>query len=255
MSRLQLFIRRHQSIAYLILIQASAWLISEFLNFLFPSLRFYALNKFSLEAPWSYITFSVLPYPHFFYVLFDLMWLYSIGILLRDFRKDSFVWKTYFFGVYISYFLFVAISYYAPLPSYAVFGAPLGNLAVLVATATLIPNFKIPLFLLGNVAVKWLVLAYGGLTLISTISTGRNGFYLVLFAAAVGFVMAKYYYKLSFYEVKEKLTPERSLRKKKRKLSEEEELDRILDKISKVGYNKLTQKEKNFLKRLSKEDK
>ncbi len=249
MNRIKFFIRRHKSIAYLVLIQASAWLLAKFLVFLFPNTYFFAFNKISSQAPWSYLTFSVLSYPSFFFVLFDLMWFYTIGILLRDFRKDSFVWKTYFFGVYGAYIFFMGISYLFDFPLYAVYGAPLGNLAVLVATATLIPDFKLPLFFFGNVALKWLVAAY---VVFSFISAGKYGIILVLVAGATGFFMVRFYHNPANISQQLKEISENIFASEK--LSDEEKLDRILDKISKYGYNKLSKAEKNFLKRFSKKD-
>lgn len=155
--------------------------------------------------------------------------------------------------------------------------------ALIAATATLVPNYPVQLFLFGNVQMKWV--AVGFIVLEFVVS----GFLLsplswaVLIAAGCGYgfvvlmrngtdvveVVSGWFSKKEQIGGAPRRQPEAKVRSMKVKSStrtssrskskdgpvSQEELDRILDKISEQGYDSLSREEKERLLRASEDDK
>jgi hypothetical protein len=156
--------------------------------------------------------------------------------------------------------------------SYAI-GASAGVLAIVVATATLLPEYRINLFLFGPVALKWIAVASVIIDLLSINGTNSGGHLAHLGGALYGFLfinqykkgrdiskglntlidkIADLFRKKSRLKVvfKRPLTDEQFQDQKKNR---EQQINRILDKISKSGYDSLTREEKDTLFKASKD--
>ena len=152
--------------------------------------------------------------------------------------------------------------------------------ALLVATAALVPNYPIPLFFFGQVKLKWLAIIFVALEFISgSIFTPFS--WAILLAAGFGFgyiylmrqgtdiveIVSSWFRKKEPVGAPPKAEPGkvRSMKMRPQATAKanapaddgpvpQEEVDRILDKITENGYESLTRIEKERLLRAS-EDK
>lgn len=214
-----------------------------------------------LKQPWSLISYMFL-HEGFLHILFNMLWLFWIGRIFEEFlntRKFTFV---YFAGglagalLYIlSYNLFPAFA--NALPHAVALGASASVMAIVVATATLLPDYTFHLLLFGPVRLKWIAIAYIVLDIISISGSNAGGHIAHLGGALLGYLfIIRLRQGNDWSKPFEGIVKKRSKLKvvsggsKGRKVNEkpsEEEIDRILDKISKSGYDSLSNAEKQTL--------
>ncbi|MCU0422209.1 MAG: rhomboid family intramembrane serine protease [Bacteroidia bacterium] len=229
-----------------------------------------ATLKVFITKPWSIITYMFM-HSGFFHLLFNMLWFYWIGNILHEYLGSKRVIYAYVLGgifgglfYMLSYNIFPVFETIR-LTSSAV-GASAGVLSVIVATATLLPNYEIQLLLIGNVKLKWLALVIIIIDLIS-IPTGNSGGHIAHIAGG----MFGLFYIRSLYKninINPQFTKLTSMFSKKSNLKvihkgsgssnttnkpSEEEINKILDKITQSGYDSLTVKEKNILFKASKD--
>jgi hypothetical protein len=138
-------------------------------------------------------------------------------------------------------------------------GASAGVFAIVVAAATIKPTYRIHLFFIGDVQIKYVAAFYLIWSFIETTGTNAGGNIAHLGGALMGF-MYGFYFQLpqkknvfvkeekvfSFVKVAKKRTYE-SVNEQDNQEVVEEELNQILDKISKSGYDSLSKYEKRRL--------
>jgi membrane associated rhomboid family serine protease len=224
-----------------------------------------------LHKPWTVITYMFL-HSGFFHLLFNMLWLYWFGQILIQFLDHKKIFNIYFLGG-ISGAVFYISSYnifpvFKPVLSSSVaLGASASIIAIVVATATYLPNYTVILFLIGQLRIKYIAI-FMVLTDLLFIKDGNAGGHIAHLGGAVfGFIYG-YYIKKGF-DISQWLTklidfvsslfkPRKRLKIKykkpvtdydynRNKAKRQEEIDRILDKISKSGYNSLTKEEKELL--------
>ncbi|GAB1462454.1 rhomboid family intramembrane serine protease [Pedobacter sp.] len=224
-------------------------LISQYLAF--PAdfaqwpLRFYTL-----------VTYAFL-HKDLFHILFNLLWLYWMGNLFLDFLKSRQFQVVYWGGAIIGALAFALIFNLSPqlnASGASLIGASAAVMAIFSAVATLVPNYSIRLLLFGDVRLKYLLLVYVLIDIVGTSPGSGNigGNLAHLGGALFGFVYIKLLQSgtdlSSFLVKKPKMKVVRNEpQKKKTEIINQEEIDAILDKISKTGYEKLTAKEKQTL--------
>lgn len=224
-------------------------LISQYLAF--PAdfaqwpLRFYTL-----------VTYAFL-HKDLFHILFNLLWLYWMGNLFLDFLKPRQFQVVYWGGAIIGALAFALIFNLSPqlnAGGATLIGASAAVMAIFSAVATLVPNYSIRLLLFGDVRLKYLLLVYVLIDIVGTSPGSGNigGNLAHLGGALFGFVYIKLLQSgtdlSSFLVKKPKMKVVRNEpQKKKTEIINQEEIDAILDKISKTGYEKLTAKEKQTL--------
>ncbi|MCJ0741336.1 rhomboid family intramembrane serine protease [Pedobacter montanisoli] len=216
-----------------------------------------------LTRGYTLITYAFF-HQDFFHLLFNLLWLYWMGQLFLDFLKTRQFHFVYWGGAFAGALFFALIYNIAPVFRDVVSGAVLigasaAVMAVFTAIATLLPDYSIRLMLFGTVKLKYLLLAYILLDIISTSSSGMNvgGSLAHLGGVLWGFIYIKLLQKgndlSNLLKRKPKLrvvksdTTNRSTHQHQTKKADQQEIDAILDKISKSGYSNLTAKEKQTL--------
>jgi len=230
-----------------------------------------------ITRPWTVITYMFLHFD-FFHILFNLLWLYWMGTILREFLGSKKVFSTYILGGISGAILYIILFNLSPFFSNAVassyaLGASAAVLAITAAAATLVPNYSVRLILIGTVPLKYIALATIALDFVNVSSSNAGGHIAHIGGAAFGFLyiiqlqkgndMAGWFNKLmdrltfsssgrSTMKVKYRraVSDEDYVASKK---SQQERVDEILDKISKSGYGSLTQEEKDILFKSSKE--
>ncbi len=228
-----------------------------------------------LMRPWSVFTYMFFHW-EFLHLLFNMLWLYWMGAIILEYLGAKKL-----FGLYIMGGLFGALAYVVAFNTFPIFaqsvnvsfalGASASVLAITVAAATLLPDYPISLILIGNVALKWIAAISVLLDVINISGENAGGHIAHLGGALFGFIYIKSLQKGTNLTKWLEVLSDRFSGKRgkmtvayKRKKSDEdfvlhkkakqEQMDEILDKISKSGYGSLSQSEKDFLFKISKED-
>ena len=198
----------------------------------------------------------------FFHVLFNLLWLYWMGQIFLDFVKPRQFHFVYLGGGILGA-VFYALIYnlvpvYQPLANGStVIGSSAAVMAIMAAAATLVPNYSIRLMFLGDVKIKYLLLVFVVLDIIAMKSYNAGGSLAHLGGALFGFVYVKLLQNgtdlSNIFKKKPKLkVVKNDNAKKNTNTVNQKEIDIILDKISKTGYDKLSREEKETLFKASK---
>lgn len=226
-----------------------------------------------IHRPWTLFTYMFL-HLDFFHVLFNMVVLYVGGRLFSDFIGPDRLTATYLIGGLAGAVFYIAsfniFPVFQDVVTYSVaIGASASVLAIFVAIAVYMPNYQLPLLLLGRIRLKYIAIFFVVLDVIS-IDQGNPGGHLAHLGGAAWGAMYASLLKagkdpalvIGFYLGK----VGRLFRKKprmrveytsKRPVTDEEynrqraedrqKMDRILDKISKSGYDSLTREEKQLL--------
>lgn len=223
------------------------------------------LNEF-IHKPWTIITYGFL-HTSFIHILFNLIVLFFVGNLFIDYFTQKQLLNFYVLGTFFGGILFL-ISYNS-FPALknstdvnVLLGASAGTYAILIGIATYIPNYSFKIPLIGYIKL-WHIATFFILIDIIQIAGNNTGGHLAhLGGALFGFL---YVNKASNKEL-DIFSPFKNLFKKKdkplktvyksgnkprkktvTKTQNQQEIDAILDKISKSGYDALTKGEKEFL--------
>ena len=229
-----------------------------------------------ISRPWTLLTYMFLHY-ELWHILFNLLWLYSFGRIFLEYHQPRKLLCLYFFGG-ISGGLFFMMAYnFFPYFQHAIaftqlMGASAAVITIVVATAVYVPNHVIHLILIGPVKIKWIALFSVLLYVVNLTGDNAGGNFAHLGGAFWGFLymsLLKSGFDVSkgserFFDrifnwsrPKKKLTVEynsgsyREYGYNRSKKEKQEEINRILDKISTTGYDTLTADEKEMLFRMS----
>ncbi len=239
-------------------------------------IRFFALSadvSTYYWMVWTYFTymFTHLGLSHF---IFNMLWLYWMGIILSDLYGHKRVLELYVYGGLAGGFIYVISALILPvvsINSYLI-GASAGVMAVMIAIGVLQPNYKLHLPFLGPIAIKYIVLI-GFLTSTVVDLNFNTGGKLAHFGGAAYGVLFAYYlprgldinepitkWFLKIFELfksqpKIKVVHSNKNFKKSNEKPKvnQSTIDAILDKISKYGYDSLSKKEKDDLFKFGKQ--
>jgi membrane associated rhomboid family serine protease len=239
-----------------------------------------------LTRPWTILTYFFL-HERFFHILFNLLFLYWFGRIIKEFLGGSKVVNLYVLGGLAGGIFYILI--YNTIPFFAervdtsmMLGASAGVFAVVVGAATFMPNYTITLMFIGPVRIKYIAIFY--VILAFAQSTGQNagGELAHLGGAALGFIYIKqlqqgtdwgkwlhstFAFFKSFFksQPKVKVSYRKDAKSKTSSSSQrstsssgsidtasQDEIDTILDKISHSGYESLSKEEKQKLFNASK---
>ncbi|WP_134089617.1 rhomboid family intramembrane serine protease [Olivibacter sp. XZL3] len=220
------------------------------------------LNKL-LYRPWSIATY-MFTQVDFFHFLFNMLWLYWIGLIFLDFLNTRQFIFTYLAGGLVGGALFLVL--YNLVPSlgagFAVLVGSSGAVyAIVVATATLTPDYTIRLLFFGNVRLKYLAVAFIVLNLLGLGGGNLGGNLAHLGGGLLGFVYILQLRKgndwskiLQAKKKKLRVIKNDAPSKNKATFTNQEYIDSILDKISQSGYSSLSKAEKEALFNAGKQD-
>lgn len=232
-----------------------------------------------LWKPWSIISYAFF-HSGFLHILFNLIILYFVGRLFLTYFTQKQLLSLYLLGaifagiIYIiSYLLFPAlIQQRAQL-----IGASGAVMAVMFGIATFNPHMQVRLLLIGFVKLWHIALFYLIVDLISLSAANTGGHIAHLGGALFGYLFSsqlkngtditKWFsgfldYIVTLFQPRNS-TPFKKVHtnrqqknvevKPKPKEKTQQQIDEILDKISKSGYDSLTKEEKEFLFKAGKE--
>lgn len=213
---------------------------------------------------WTVVTY-MFSHRSLFHILLNLIWLYWMGRIFEDFLNKRQFTFTYLAGglagaaLYVlAYNIFPVFS--GAIPHSVAIGASASVMAVVVATATLLPDYTIMLLLFGSVRLKYLAIAFVIIDFLSIAGTNAGGSIAHIGGGILGYLYIKQLrrgrdWSKIFTRKRTRLRPLRNETVPKRNISDlpdQEVIDSILDKISKSGYDSLSKTEKEQLFKASK---
>ena len=214
-----------------------------------------------IKKPWSLISYMFI-HDNFIHLLFNLIWLHFGGKLFLQYLNQKQSLYTYILGGLFGGILFIiAFNNLPALIPYSenakALGASASVLAIFFAIATYIPNFQVSIPLIGFIKLKHIALIYIILDFLNIPNGNAGGHIAHLGGAIFGFFYVKQFTQKSAKNkqnqflsyLKNIFNFQKSKNKKNYKMKE---IDLILEKISKSGYNSLTKIEKELLFKSSK---
>ncbi|QCX38286.1 rhomboid family intramembrane serine protease [Aureibaculum algae] len=221
-----------------------------------------------LTKPWTLITYGFL-HADFLHILFNLIFLFYIGNLFLDFfsKRDFLIY--YLSGIVVGGIIYLASYNFFPAlkgSNAVLLGASAGVTAILVGIAAKVPNYAIHLRFIGAVKLWHIAVAMIFIDIIQLPVNNTGGHLAHLGGALIGFLLTNQANKGknlnqlfgSIFRSKKK-EPLRTVYKNpnpqkrtKNNANDQQKIDSILDKISKSGYETLTQQEKDFLFKVGK---
>ena len=229
-----------------------------------------------IHRPWTVISYMFLHFD-FLHILFNMLWLYWFGQIFLHYFDNKKLLSVYIVGgiagalVYILTFnifpLFTDI-----LPVSFALGASASVIAIVIAVSVYAPNHTIYLLFFGAVKLKYIALATILIDVISIASTNAGGHLAHLGGAFFGYFyilqykkgknLTKYFDRImdmlfSVFKPRPKIKvsyrrPVDDIEYNKSKVQKQAEIDKILDKIAKSGYDSLSKQEKETLFKNSK---
>lgn len=227
-----------------------------------------------IYQPWSLLTYTFL-HEGFLHILFNMLWFYWIGQLLQQYLGNPKTYQAYFMGAIAGGLVYMVSYHVFPylIPSVEIStarGASAGVLSVVFATATLLPEYELSLFLIGSVRLKYIALFTLLLDLISIPYDNPGGHIAHIGGAAFGYFYIKQIYANNFlsgffdwienlFKPKQKSNLKIHHRSGYMKVNSNEkptqaEVDRILEKINQKGLSYLSDKEKDILRNFGKDN-
>jgi membrane associated rhomboid family serine protease len=232
-----------------------------------------------LVRPWTLFTYMFLHYD-FFHVLFNILYLYWFGRLFLQLVDEHKLLTIYIWGglggAAIYMLSFNLLPAFHPGGGGAILlGASASVMAILFAVARIRPDFKVYLFLIGPVKLKYLALGAFIIDLISIPGMSNTGGHLAHIGGALiglyygwklseGKISGSYFDRLitgasDMFRKKPKMKvthsrPLTDMEYNQLKQKKQKELDRILEKIKTSGYESLSKEEKKTLFNASQDD-
>lgn len=227
-----------------------------------------------MYQPWSLFTYMFM-HAGILHLLFNMLWLYWFGRLFLNFYSSKHLRGLYVLGglcggllYMISYNVFPYFEGSVEIATLV--GASASVLAIVVATAVREPEFPVQFMFIGTVRLKYVALFMVLFDLLFMTSSNAGGHIAHLGGAAAGFWFAMGLAKgtdpttwinavLDFFSRGFKM-PKRKPKMKvhygnrqqqydynARKKADEDEINRILEKLRKSGYGSLSEDEKKKL--------
>jgi membrane associated rhomboid family serine protease len=230
-----------------------------------------------LWRPWTLITYFF-THEGWLHIIFNMLNLYWFGLLIREYLGSKKLVSLYFLGGLaggVLYLLFYnLIPFFIQRGSAEMIGASASVLAIIVGAATLLPNYTFHLFLLGPVKIKYIAAFLILLSFSQAVGSNAGGNVAHLGGALLGFVFIRQLQKgrdlgRPLHAIWDFVTGLFSRRPRMKVAYKnpaatpsspgngkpsQQEIDLILDKISRSGYESLSREEKQKLFRASQKD-
>lgn len=237
-------------------------------------------NLFTLQTdigdfvthPWGLFT-SIFAHFSFFHILMNMIFLYFAGRMFEQMFDQKRLFYTYLVGGILGGIFEIIAGFFPTIAGHQVVGASGSIMAIFIALAFHRPNMKVNLF--GVLPVRLIILA-AIFFLKDLLNLGTNdgtAHFAHLGGAVLGMIsvqqihspnniinrvqqLGDWILRLFAGNKQRKMKVKRPKSNTRMKTDEEynvdskskqEQTDRILDKISKSGYDSLTKKEKDFL--------
>ncbi len=238
-----------------------------------------------LTRPWTVFSY-MFTHESIWSLIGTLLWLWGFGFILQDLTGNKKIIPIYLYGGFAGAVFFIATIYTFPVLRanigniYPMVGAGSAVMAIALATTTLAPGYRLLPMINGGIPLWVLTLIFVAFDYATIASSNAGTAVAHLAGAATGFVFIKQmqigsdwsnWMNNSFEWVNNLFNPEKKYKKKPVKQQifyktskkpfekiasrfSQQRLDEILDKINEDGYGSLSNDEKDYLKKASKED-
>ena len=216
-----------------------------------------------LSKPWSIISYGFL-HADFLHIFLNCVALFYIGNLFIEYFNQKQLLTFYILGTLFGGIVFLLSYNYFPLfkaQTSILVGASAGISSIFVGIATYMPNYKLKIRFIGFVKLWHLAAIWVGLDILGLAGANAGGHFSHLGGALFGFLYVNqasnkkieiFNFFTSIFKTKKK--PLKTVYKSKKKTNSnnkssinQQEIDKILDKIGKSGYDALSKQEKEFL--------
>lgn len=231
-----------------------------------------------LRRPWTLFTYFF-THREWLHIIFNMLNLYWFGLIIREYLGSKKLISLYILGglcgaiLYLIFYNFVP--YFIQRGPAEMIGASGSILAIIVAAATLLPDYSFNLLLFGPVKIKYIAAFLILLSVSGAIGDNAGGNIAHLGGALLGYIYIKQlkngsdlgrpihafwdfitgiFTRRSRMKVSYKSTAAPSFRAAAVGKPSQNEIDLILDKISKSGYESLSKEEKQKLFRASQKE-
>jgi membrane associated rhomboid family serine protease len=229
-----------------------------------------------LLRPWTLITY-MFTHKELLHIIVNLLWLYWFGKIFLEYLDEKKLVAVYLIGgiaggltYVLSYNIFPAFKGIVG-ESIPLLGASASVMAIVVAIAAYVPDYTVYLLFLGRVKIKYIAIAIFIFTSILDFSANSGGKLAHIGGALFGFLYTYSYRQgndigrwvskaldslVTLFKPRKKLKvtykkPVDDFEYNRKKADHQKEINAILDKISKGGYDSLTKQEKETLFRES----
>ncbi|MDX2003197.1 MAG: rhomboid family intramembrane serine protease [Chitinophagales bacterium] len=232
-----------------------------------------------LQRPWVLAT-NLFTHFDFFHLLFNMLNLFWFGSILHEYIGPKKLLPLFFYAGIVGGLLFILSANILPFmsPYESGMGASASVMGIIVAAATLLPEHEIRLLLIGDVKLKFLAAILVLLDLLLIHDSNTGGHIAHLGGALFGFIYIRqmrvghdwsipFNRMLDFFRgIQRRFGKRRQPRVVYKREStigrksstmtrnKQEQIDAILDKINRSGYDSLSKEEKAFLFQAGKED-
>ncbi len=228
-----------------------------------------------IRKPWTLVTYMFL-HEQFLHILFNMLWLFWFGRIFLEYLDPKRLMNVYLLGGLAGAGLYILAFNTFPVfeagrEISVALGASAAVYAIVIAMAAYVPDYTVYVFLIGPVKIKYIAMVVVLFDILSIPSINSGGHIAHLGGGLFGLLFALRYRQGkditkgfgrfmdrvgTLFKRKPKIhvsykKPETDMEYMKRKADEQKEIDRILDKIAKAGYESLTKEEKEILFRMS----
>lgn len=233
-----------------------------------------------IVRPWTIISYMFL-HVDIWHILFNMLWLFWFGKIFLEYLSEKKLITVYLLGGISGAFAYVLAFNIFPvfaslIPVSVALGASASVMAIVTAISFYVPNYSIRLLFLGNIRIVYLAIALFVFDFFMIPSGNAGGHVAHIGGAIFGFVYAQTLRAGKtastnrqsvpgwFQWLKEKFSgsgkrprmnttfnsgqrPVSDEEYNIRKMEKQKQIDEILEKISKGGYDSLTRDEKEIL--------
>src|SRR5690554_1240153 len=283
--RLKHIYRAGNVLTRLIFINVSVFVVLKVIDVIFTLFNVYALDLITflgvpshipllLNRLWTPITYMFV-HEGFLHLLFNMLWFYWFGQIFLQYFTGRSLGSLYVLGGLAGAILYVAafntIPYYTDMGSGWMIGASAAVMAIVMGAAFYRPEVELSLLFLGRIKIVYIAIFAFVLDFLSLgDATNPGGHVAHIGGALLGFLFAVQYKKgkdithwmsrildwfAALFKPRQKISKlkveysrnETDWEYNKRKKSEQEAIDAILDKLKQSGYSSLSSEEKKRL--------
>lgn len=231
--------------------------------------------KTLLVKPWTVITY-MFTHKDIWHILFNLLWLYWFGKIFLEYLDQRKLVAVYLLGgisgaaIYVlSFNIFPAFT--GQTASSVAIGASASVMAIVIAIASYVPGYTVNLLLLGRIRIIYIALTIFVLTSVMDFSVNSGGKLAHIGGAIFGYLyivnlrkgrdIGRWFNRIidaiaTLFRPGKRMKvsykkPADDREYNKAKAEHQARINKILDKISKGGYDSLTKDEKDMLFRES----
>ena len=237
-----------------------------------------------LNKPWVIFTY-MFTHDSIWGLISSLLWLWAFGYILQDLTGNNKLIPIYLYGGFAGGIVFlITVNLFPALANHvttlgALMGAGAAVMAIAVATTTLAPEYRIFPLINGGIPLWVLMVVFVAIDFATLAGNNAGIAASHLTGGAIGFLFIRQLRRGSNWGAwmnhfidwlndlfsPDKKRPQKDSRdnlfakslgniKQKKSDLTQTRIDALLDKINQQGYQFLTDEEKSFLKRASKED-